>query len=275
MLSSRISSQPTSSSSRSCSRSVTSTSTRSPGWARRTASYAGTTPPAATTWLSLTMARSERLMRWLSPPPQRTAYFCRARHPGSVLRVSRTRALVPSSAATQAAVAVATPERWHAKLSAVRSAVSSPLVGPATRITTSPADTRLPSGTRSLISTSSPRTVWKTRAAIPSPATVPASRAAKTPAPRASAEIVATLVTSSVGTSSASARSMCAWTSAGSRPAAASSSRTALTACPWAGCGRTSSAPPARAGGRSAPSSSRRHAPGSPPSSATPSSPDG
>ena len=72
-------SQPASSSSRSWSRSVTSTSTRSSGYAARTARYAGTTPPAATTWLSLTIAMSERLNRWLTPPPQRTAYFCRAR----------------------------------------------------------------------------------------------------------------------------------------------------------------------------------------------------
>ena len=66
----------------------------------------------------------------MTPPPQRTAYFCRARRPGSVLRVSSTRALVPSSAATQCEVAVATPERWEAKFRAVRSAVSRPRVGP-------------------------------------------------------------------------------------------------------------------------------------------------
>ena len=81
------------------------------GSAARTASRAGTTPPAAITWLSLTIAMSVRLNRWLTPPPQRTAYFCSARQPGSVLRVSSTRADVPSSAVTQAAVAVATPER--------------------------------------------------------------------------------------------------------------------------------------------------------------------
>ncbi len=79
MLSRRISRQPASSSSRSWSRSVTSTSTRRPGWAARTASYAGTTPPAASTWLSLTIAMSDRLNRWLTPPPHRTAYFWRAR----------------------------------------------------------------------------------------------------------------------------------------------------------------------------------------------------
>ena len=48
------------------------------------------TPPAATTWLSLTSAASDSDMRWLTPPPQRTANFSRARSPGVVLRVSRT-----------------------------------------------------------------------------------------------------------------------------------------------------------------------------------------
>ena len=50
-----------------------------PGRPRAPARYAGTTPPAATTWLSLTIAMSARLNRWLTPPPQRTAYFCSAR----------------------------------------------------------------------------------------------------------------------------------------------------------------------------------------------------
>ena len=40
------------------------------------------TPPAATTWLSLTRAASHRPIRWLTPPPQRTAYFSSARRPG-------------------------------------------------------------------------------------------------------------------------------------------------------------------------------------------------
>ena len=118
---------------------MTSTSTGRSGYAARTASYAGTTPPAATTWLSLTIAMSESEKRWLVPPPHRTAYFWRARWRGSVLRVSRTRARVPASASTQREVAVATPERWEAKLRAVRSAVSRARVGPDTRITTSPA----------------------------------------------------------------------------------------------------------------------------------------
>ncbi len=40
----------------------------------------------------------------MTPPPQRTAYFSRARRPGVVLRVSRMRAPVPSTASTQRAV---------------------------------------------------------------------------------------------------------------------------------------------------------------------------
>ena len=42
-------------------------------------------------WLSLTSTASERLARWLWPPPARTAAFSRARSPGVVLRVSSTR----------------------------------------------------------------------------------------------------------------------------------------------------------------------------------------
>ena len=70
----------------------------------RTASIAAPTDPAAATWLSLISAASPRLIRWLTPPPQRTAYFSSARRPGSVLRVSRIRAPVPATASTQARV---------------------------------------------------------------------------------------------------------------------------------------------------------------------------
>ena len=42
----------------------------------------------ATTWLSLISAASDKDIRWFIPPPQRTAYFSRARSPGVVLRVS-------------------------------------------------------------------------------------------------------------------------------------------------------------------------------------------
>ena len=39
-------------------------------------------------WFSLISTASYRPMRWLAPPPTRTAYFCASRRPGSVLRVS-------------------------------------------------------------------------------------------------------------------------------------------------------------------------------------------
>ena len=77
-------------------------------------------------------------MRWFAPPPQRTAYFSSARSPGVVLRVSRTTQPVPSSASAHRRVSVATPDRWHSRLSAVRSAVSSDRVGAVTRATSSP-----------------------------------------------------------------------------------------------------------------------------------------
>ena len=67
------------------------------GNAPRTARNAAATPPAATTWLSLTIAASDSDIRWLTPPPHRTAYFSSARSPGVVLRVSRTAAPVPCS----------------------------------------------------------------------------------------------------------------------------------------------------------------------------------
>ena len=63
------------------------------------------TDPAAATWLSLISAASPRLIRWLTPPPHRTAYFSSARNPGSVLRVSRICAPVPATASTQVRVA--------------------------------------------------------------------------------------------------------------------------------------------------------------------------
>ncbi|CAM5713868.1 hypothetical protein SBADM41S_03980 [Streptomyces badius] len=72
----------------------------------------------------MTRAASESDIRWLSPPPQRTAYFSRARRPAVVLRVSRTLALEPSSTSAQARVAVAMPERRQSRLSALRSRVS-------------------------------------------------------------------------------------------------------------------------------------------------------
>ena len=61
---------------------------------------AAPTPPAAATWLSLIRIASSRPKRWLTPPPQRTAYFSSARKPGVVLRVSVITAPVPATAST-------------------------------------------------------------------------------------------------------------------------------------------------------------------------------
>ena len=65
-------------------------------------------------WLSFTSTASERLDRWLVPPPARTAAFSSTRSPGVVLRVSSTATdgLRSCAAATYCAVSVATPERW-------------------------------------------------------------------------------------------------------------------------------------------------------------------
>ena len=81
-------------------------------------------------WLSLISAASDSDIRWLTPPPQRTAYFSRARSPGRVLRVSRMLAPEPRMVSVQIRVRVATPDRWVSRFSAVRSAVSRSRTGP-------------------------------------------------------------------------------------------------------------------------------------------------
>ena len=95
MLSSSTRSAPASSASRAARGSRPRPRRAGPASTPRTASNASATPPAATTWLSLTSAASDSDIRWLTPPPQRTAYFSSARRPGVVLRVSRTAAPVP------------------------------------------------------------------------------------------------------------------------------------------------------------------------------------
>ncbi len=61
--------------------------------------------------------------------------------------MSRTLALVPCTAPTQAAVVVAIPDRWQTRFSMVRSAVSRPRVSARTVRTGSPACSRAPSST--------------------------------------------------------------------------------------------------------------------------------
>ena len=92
MLSSNTRSAPASMAVLTWSRWSHSTCTLSPGQrSRARATACGIDRPAR--WLSLMSTLSERLPRWLTPPPARTAAFSRARRPGVVFRVSRTRAL--------------------------------------------------------------------------------------------------------------------------------------------------------------------------------------
>ena len=128
---------------------VTSTWTGRSGKVLADGRYASTTPPAASTWLSLISAWSDKrhpvvdaaaaAHGVLLQQAVAAAASCGCRGP------SRR---CPSSAATQCAVVVATPDRWHRKFSAVRSAVSSSPVGPSTVISTSPRLTGSPSATR-------------------------------------------------------------------------------------------------------------------------------
>ena len=173
---------------------VTSTWTGTSGKASRTRWYAAATPPAASLWLSLTIATSYRPIRLLVPPPARTAYFSRIRRPGVVLRVSSTMAPVPASASAQARVWVATPDSRQSRFSAVRSAVSSARVGPVTVASTSPRATRSPSWTSAVDERSAvpPPARSNTAAATASPATTPSARATRSPSRVWSAGMVAT-----------------------------------------------------------------------------------
>ena len=100
--------------------------------------------------------------------------------PGMVLRVSVIRAPVPSTAATNAAVAVATPEIRPRRLSAVRSAARRDLAGPETTATAVPGTVRSPSEARASKATPE-STAAKTWAATSRPANVPSARATMFP----------------------------------------------------------------------------------------------
>jgi hypothetical protein len=194
-LSSRMSSAFRARTSSSCSSESTSTSHGRSGAAARAAVRAADTEPAAATWLSLIRTASPRPSRWFIPPPHRTAYFSSSRSPGRVLRVSRMTAPVPSTASTQRRVAVATPERWQSRLSAVRSAVSRPRTGARTTSAGSPGTSREPSGNAE--STSNPGTTSsRTRRATGAPASTPAARGENSPTATASAGTVAAVVAS-------------------------------------------------------------------------------
>ncbi|ABM55820.1 hypothetical protein Veis_0027 [Verminephrobacter eiseniae EF01-2] len=112
-----------------------------------TARSTAVTPPAAAMWFSLISTASYRPMRWLLPPPTRTAYFCARRRPGKVLRVSTIRAPVPATASTWMRVRVATALSSCKKFSTVRSALSSARAWPSSVSTTCPGAQRWPSAT--------------------------------------------------------------------------------------------------------------------------------
>ena len=142
-------------------------------------------------------------MRLLVPPPQRTAYFSRARSPGVVLRVSRTIAPVPSRASAQRRVCVAMPESRLSRFSRVRSPTSMARVEPRRTARTSPRRTRSPSSWRGSTSTSADPsrsvTARNTTVASGSPATTPSSRATTCAVLRWAAGMVAAVVTSRPG----------------------------------------------------------------------------
>ena len=157
-----------------CSGESHSTSTLRPGHRRRARRTAASidSPPR---WLSLTRMPSESEPRWFTPPPARTAAFSRARRPGVVLRVSRMRAW-PAAARTKRRVMLATPERWHRKFRAVRSAESTDGSGPSTVAMWAPASNSSPSSSNQVTTTAG--STWANASVAQSlPASTPSSRA--------------------------------------------------------------------------------------------------
>ena len=100
-----------------------------------------------------------------------------ARRPGMVLRVQVMRASVPARRAANAAVAVATPERWQTKLRATRSAARIERAVPETRATTSPAASRRPSSMRVFEADRAGSTSRNAHSASARPARTPGFRA--------------------------------------------------------------------------------------------------
>src|SRR5262245_29349500 len=227
MLSSSRASAPASVASRTWSRSPHSTWTVRPGQRSRAWTTAAVIPNSSR-WLSLSSTQSDRLPRWLDPPPARTAAFSSARRPGVVLRVSHTRRSPPASvmASTKRAVRVATPDRWPRKFSAVRSAVRMGASGPRTSAMATPAVTRSPSSAHQ--ASSSWGSTWRK-----------ASMAQSRPARMPSARGTNCAVASRAGGSSADVRSPKGFRS--SARARATASRTA-TIGGWASCMEPASA---------------------------------
>ncbi len=193
-------------------------------------------------WLSFTNTASDKLARWLCPPPARTAAFSSARSPGVVLRVSSTRVagFAACTTSTNLLVNVATPDRWHKKFSMVRSAVNTERKEPSTVATTVPGPTALPSGTTQRTA-SEGSTSAQVRLAQAEPASTPGRRATTATAVRRSPATSAAVRSPSGSRSSASARPTASPTarSGGSTgtPTNAAAVLPARTACPGARAG--------------------------------------
>ena len=186
------------------------------------------TPPAATTWLSLTSAASDSDIRWLTPPPQRTAYFSSARRPGVVLRVSRTAAPVPSTASTQRRVSGGDAGQVAEQVQ--RGALAGEQVAGRAGHRQQDVAAAHPVAVRDgPAPTAAPADDPRTRPRRPgSPATTPSARATKSPVARWSAGTVATDVTSTPpARSSASAARTSASTTPGQLGIARRSGRAA------------------------------------------------
>ena len=188
-----------------------STSTVRPGQCSRARSTASSMVMPVR-WLSFTITKSDRLPRWLAPPPARTAAFSSARNPGVVLRVSQMRAF-PWVARTQCRVVDATPERCCRKFSAVRSAVSIDASGPSTCARVWPGPTSWPSSACQRTS-SAGSTWWNTSVAAAQPARTPSSRATMAPVARWCTGMSDAVRSPSAPMSSASARATASRTAA-------------------------------------------------------------
>ncbi len=90
-------------------------------------------------------------MRWLCPPPIRTAYFCAWRSPGRVLRVSMIFTSMSATVSTYCRVRVAVADKVCRKFSAPRSAVNKARALPRISHNTWPGFMRSPSCASQLI----------------------------------------------------------------------------------------------------------------------------
>src|SRR5437773_7783134 len=155
-------------------------------------------------WFSLTRIAASRPRRCGTPPPTSTAYFSRKRSSGVVLRVSRMRARVPSTASTKRRVRVATPHVCWRKLRATRSAVRRARARPVTEPRTVPGKKRSPSrasGSQRAAGSSA----WNAARATSMPATISSCFATRSPQARALSGTVTSVVRSPRPRSSSSA----------------------------------------------------------------------